>query len=370
MEYLVREWRRLFLCLAIAITIVGIVVATRTSEWWVLAATVATLAVHSYQFAFMRLRLHLNRPEAEQVAVYPDLGPANRLTILRGFLIAVLFGFVFLPELPGPLGWLPFVTYFSAIGLDYIDGFIARKTGRYTPLGRELEHEFDSLGVLAASVFLVVARVLPAWFILVGVARYVFIAGEALQRARGKTMFPLAHSSSGKILAGYQMVFLAAALIPIIPEEMKRIAGSVIAIPFLLGFVRDWLGVTGIVRHTSDVYARLVSGFNRIAFVIAPRVFRFMPVIAAFTSPLTGIPLYIAVGAGALIALGVLGRTISIALLILVASVWDVLGEYGPGSTVVLITLSLIGTGAGSLFAPEASWFRKHGDEPPPTVSS
>ena len=55
--------------------------------------------------------------------------------------------------------------YTAAILADYADGFVARRTGRSTALGMDLEGELDSLGVLAASLLIVVWGRMPVWFL-------------------------------------------------------------------------------------------------------------------------------------------------------------------------------------------------------------
>ena len=72
-------------------------------------------------------RLNDNR-ESLNHALYPSLGWANRLTILRGFLIALCAGFLWQRFNHTLLLWLPAFFYSVAAILDRVDGFVARTT--------------------------------------------------------------------------------------------------------------------------------------------------------------------------------------------------------------------------------------------------
>jgi CDP-diacylglycerol--glycerol-3-phosphate 3-phosphatidyltransferase len=84
-----------------------------------------------------RRRLPMNR--AEQAApLYRELGWANRLTLLRAWLIATVAGFLFQPWPEGPvLVWMPGMLYFGAAVLDRVDGYVARRTQHGSLLGNE-----------------------------------------------------------------------------------------------------------------------------------------------------------------------------------------------------------------------------------------
>jgi phosphatidylglycerophosphate synthase len=97
-------------------------------------------------------RLPLNRPNPE-APLYRELGWANRLTLLRAWLIAAVAGFLFQPWPEGPaLAWMPGMLYFFAAMLDRVDGYVARRAGQSSLLGNELDTVSDALGLAVASL--------------------------------------------------------------------------------------------------------------------------------------------------------------------------------------------------------------------------
>ena len=65
-----------------------------------------------------------------------------------------------------------------ALVLDAVDGWVARRTGMATALGARFDGEVDAFLILALSVY--IAPAYGAWVLLIGAARYLFLAGEWL----------------------------------------------------------------------------------------------------------------------------------------------------------------------------------------------
>lgn len=180
--------------------------------------------------------------------IHTNLGAANYVTILRGLMIAAAFGFLSSPTPPGRLAWAPALLYTLAALSDLLDGYIARLTRNVTQLGETLDMRFDGLGVLIAALLAVQYGKAPAIYLLVGLARYIFLAGIWLRRQMGYKVYNLPASPMRRILAGAQMVFLFIMLWPIITPAVTSILAYLFAVPFLFGFVRDWCTVSGIFR--------------------------------------------------------------------------------------------------------------------------
>src|SRR6185503_17128116 len=62
-----------------------------------------------------------------------------------------------------------------ALGLDVLDGWLARRTGTASELGARFDGEVDAFLLLVLSVY--VARGFGAWVVLIGAARYLFLVG-------------------------------------------------------------------------------------------------------------------------------------------------------------------------------------------------
>jgi CDP-diacylglycerol--glycerol-3-phosphate 3-phosphatidyltransferase len=211
-------------------------------RWVVLAAFFAVY------FAAILWRNLTNNIRPREGILLNKFGPGNLLTISRGFLLAFLFGFLFSPWPPDWLAWIPGVIYTVAALADLFDGYLARKLDHETVLGEKLDLSLDGLGLLIASILLVQYHQVPIWYLLVGIARYLFLFGIWLWRKKGKPVYKLAENSTRRPFAGAQMGFVAVVLYPLFSPPGTYLAAALFAIPFLIGFLLDWLDVSSISR--------------------------------------------------------------------------------------------------------------------------
>ncbi len=235
---------------------------------WVALATVATIVTAC---AFVGLRLLLTDALARrwlalsipvlayELALFwrflprnrggerllPSFGLGTLLTFARGVLIAFLAGFLLLPQPTESLVWLPAALYGTAAIIDYLDGSIARMTDHVTTLGAHLDTEFDALGILIAPLLAVLYGQLPLWYLSGCAARFLSVFGRWLRRRRGLPVFDLPPRKSRRTLAGLQMAFLSIVLSPVVGPPATTVAAAFVAIPFVAGFVHDWLSVSG-----------------------------------------------------------------------------------------------------------------------------
>ena len=179
------------------------------------------------------------------------LGAANAITLARLVVFAGLGGvatvsLAFVPETGGALGWAPAVAYGLAALADGLDGFVARRTGTESAFGAQLDAETDALGMAAASAIAVLlAGVLPFWYLLAGFGRYLFGAALFVERRLGRRLADLPPSPFRRRLAGFQMGLLAVCLVPGIEPGWALPSTLALGIPFLAGFVRDYLLASG-----------------------------------------------------------------------------------------------------------------------------
>lgn len=301
--------------------------------------------------------------------IYHSLGLANHASLLRGVLLAWLAGFLFSPWPEGRLGWVPAVLYTLAIILDGLDGLLARLTRQVSKLGQRLDIELDGLGILVASMLAMGWGQLPPWYALVALAYYAFTLGQWLRRRRGLAVYPLSPSSIRRPMAGIQMGFISAVLWPILPPALTTVAATLVMMPFLAGFMRDWLVVSGwldansswyqiwsrrltiIVMHWLPVPARLV--------VLGVFVLNLLQTgqLALFErQPMLGAA-WLAV-LGMLVFAGVMGRLTGVLLALSVSLAAVRWGSITPSSLILLscgLMLLLLGSGQLSAWQPEES---------------
>jgi CDP-diacylglycerol--glycerol-3-phosphate 3-phosphatidyltransferase len=181
-----------------------------------------------------------------------SLGLANAVTLVRGGLYAVVAGFVVVPA--GRLAWVPAVCYGLGAALDRLDGYLARTVGSPSRLGGRLDMAFDTFGFVAAPLVAVAWGILPAWYLSLSAARYVFRGLVAWRRRRGLPTVDRPDSELGRYLAGFQMCFLTVALAPVTPARLVALAAPLALAPSLAVFVRDYLVVSG--RVPAAVFER------------------------------------------------------------------------------------------------------------------
>jgi CDP-diacylglycerol--glycerol-3-phosphate 3-phosphatidyltransferase len=199
-----------------------------------------------------------------ETLLFPDLGAANAVTLARGCLLGILAGFLLLPRPPDALAWLPALVYMAAAATDFVDGYLARVTNRSTVLGQRLDIEFDSLGALLAVSLAVSYGQLPLWALLMGLARYLFVAGLAWRRWRGLPVHDLPGSIHGRIVAALFMSFVAVVLWPALDPAATRFAAIWFALPLAASFGRDWLLVSGRVDPASAAYRAALRRLQRL----------------------------------------------------------------------------------------------------------
>jgi len=110
--------------------------------------------------------------------------------------------------------WWAFGLFVVAASTDWLDGFIARRTGQVTRLGRVLDPFVDKIlvcGTLIMLLGLPAARaLLPPWIVAVVVARELFVTTlRGVAEAEGRA-FPA--DRSGKLKMVVQSVTIAALL--------------------------------------------------------------------------------------------------------------------------------------------------------------
>jgi phosphatidylglycerophosphate synthase len=166
------------------------------------------------------------------------LGPASWVTLARATLavgVAALVADSFTHDTPVAL----LVTLAAvAVGLDAVDGWVARRTGTATALGARFDGEVDAFLILALSVY--VASGYGAWVLAIGVARYLFLAGEWLlpwMRA------PLPPRRWRKLVAATQGVVLTVAAAGVLPRALTQalLAAALALLAVSMGQCVWWL---------------------------------------------------------------------------------------------------------------------------------
>jgi CDP-diacylglycerol--glycerol-3-phosphate 3-phosphatidyltransferase len=167
---------------------------------------------------------------------------ATGLTIARGFLVALVAGWVMEPAPVGAARWVPGTLYAIAALMDRVDGALARRTRRVTELGARLDVTTDAVGLLVAPLVGVRWGRLPPWYLALALAYPAFRLALRLRRAGGLPIYPerLRRDPRARFFAGVQMTIVAAALLPPLPDVITWTAATLAMLPTLALFAGEW----------------------------------------------------------------------------------------------------------------------------------
>ena len=318
-------------------------------------------------------RLPLNRQTPKE-PLYKDLGWANRVTLLRAWLIAAVAGFLFQPWPEGPaLAWLPGVLYLIAAVLDRVDGYVARRTGQSSLLGIELDTISDALGLAIASLLAFNYGQVHWSYLLMGTAYYLFHAGVLWRKSRGLAVYPLPPALHRRTWAGFQMGFLAVVLWPMVYPPLTTLAGFAFMLPAVIGFLIDWLIVSGHINRQADHVDRRFAQLTYFSQAVLQPILRIVVALTLAVSLLdSGLPPLpagspdlmnnVMVGgfilASVMVLLGIAGRYFSL-ILITLLSWYYMANPLLPVDYVLFcstVWLMLLGTGHFSLWTEDDRW--------------
>ena len=164
------------------------------------------------------------------------MNTANKLTMLRVIMIPVFMVALYLN--------FPFhnivalVIFILASVTDFIDGYIARNFNQITDFGKFMDPLADKLLVTAAMLWFVEAGQMPAWALLVVIAREFAVSG--LRMVAAPKGIVIAAAWSGKIKTASTMVCICIMLVPI-PAILNTLCVAVILITTVVSGVEYFI---------------------------------------------------------------------------------------------------------------------------------
>ena len=317
------------------------------------AAAFRWLALASSAWLYFSIILwnNLKKNRAGDGTLHPTLGPANGVTLFRAVLMAAFTGLLLVPRLEGSGAWLPGLLYTAAALPDYVDGIIARRTGRVTPLGEVLDMNVDSVGVFAAAALAVLYGIVPSWYLPIGLARYLFVIGIRLRERFGLPIRELPPSVRRRGFAALKMGFMFVVLFPVFGPPATHLAAAAFGLPFAVGFIWDWGLVTGRIRpgawgRDSAVVHALVEKLP-VLLRTAAVVLTLSAAGRHLADPDTRAFGFLEVGAAILIGLGVATHSAAMLAAVLLGLSQNLAPLTPAGSLLVFVLIGLIFLGGG-----------------------
>ncbi|HET8790509.1 MAG TPA: CDP-alcohol phosphatidyltransferase family protein [Modicisalibacter sp.] len=168
------------------------------------------------------------------------LGWANRVTLLRGMLIAILAGAVIFPDFMARHATGMAILAMLALGLDGLDGWVARLTRSASAFGARFDMELDAFFILVLCAALVAVDRAGAWVLVIGSMRYAFVLAGYVWPWLAR---PLPESRRRKVICVWQVVSLLLGLLPSVPGELVPLSITLALGLLLLSFGLDvrWL---------------------------------------------------------------------------------------------------------------------------------
>ncbi len=325
------------------------------------------LVVAIYLQQYLSGHLASNHRFFEEDQFFSTQGTANWITLLRAMAIVALAGFLPLAiqsqglEISNGLTWAPGLMYLGISLADLCDGFIARRQGKETELGKRLDIETDAAGLLVASLLAVALGQLPTIYLLVGLAYYPFILGIRLRQEKTLPLVVLGSRPYSRIIAGCQMGLVGMVLLPIFNPPFTFVAAYIFMTPLLLGFFRDWLVVS--CRIKTDAYQQAgLDLWLRSLMLKVPIVLRLAILVGGIYSFIDSGDYQLPLAWQLVLSLcfiaaivGFMGRSACLFLVLLLGSTLSPLGISIFSATLFASAASLMlsGTGTMSLWAPE-----------------
>ena len=143
------------------------------------------------------------------------------ITLSRLLGLPVILGALYAPGTPAR--WLGVAVFLLAASTDWLDGYLARRRGEVTALGKFLDPLVDKLLVLGPLAVLVELGAIPAWGLFLIVGRELAITGWRVDPQLGAQGAITGASTWGKLKTVSQIAAVALLMAPL-PRAWDGIA--------------------------------------------------------------------------------------------------------------------------------------------------
>ena len=164
------------------------------------------------------------------------MNTANKLTMARVVMIPLFLLVLYLA--PPYANYIALAIFIVASVTDFIDGYVARHYNQTTDFGKFMDPLADKLLVLSAMLWFVEQGRLPAWAVLIVVARELAVTGLRLVAVDNGRV--IAAAWSGKVKTFTTMVCICVMLLPV-PREVDLVCAALIVVTTLYSGVEYFI---------------------------------------------------------------------------------------------------------------------------------
>ncbi|WP_170140473.1 CDP-alcohol phosphatidyltransferase family protein [Kushneria indalinina] len=164
------------------------------------------------------------------------LGWANRVTLGRAVLIALLTAMLPLPAFINEHHLLVFAMALMALALDGVDGLVARRTHTESRFGARLDMELDAFFILMLCLMLVIQAKAGMWIMAIGAMRYLLIAAAWRWPWLGSEL-PVSYRR--KTICVWQVSTLMTCLLPWVATPWSNLLLALSLLLLLISFAVD-----------------------------------------------------------------------------------------------------------------------------------
>lgn len=137
---------------------------------WAGAHVIAGLAAYAAVSCIIASAIGLERGRT-------SFGLANQVTLLRAGLVCLIGGALLAGGSSSPLGWSLAALVATALSLDAVDGWLARRCGLVSGFGARFDLEIDALLIVILAVLAWQTGRVGPWVLAIGLLRYAFVLG-------------------------------------------------------------------------------------------------------------------------------------------------------------------------------------------------
>ena len=154
------------------------------------------------------------------------MNTANKLTMTRVVMIPIFLAVLYLAT-PPYNQYIALAIFILASVTDFIDGYVARHYNQITDFGKFMDPLADKLLVVSAMLWFIESGQMPAWAVLIVVAREFAVTGLRLVAVDNGRV--IAAGWSGKVKTASTMVCVCLMLLPI-PGWLNTVCVALIVV--------------------------------------------------------------------------------------------------------------------------------------------